>query len=498
MIESNKLYPLSVPLFVRGNLCHKSLWLHQHRPELSGQVDETLRARFDEGYRVGLFARELFLDGRCITEEADTVDRQLWLTKKLMNSSVMTLYEPAFKFDSVLIFPNILCRTETGWTLYDVKSHGMLHPGILKDVALQYFVLKGLNIQVDRICVVHINTDYVLGKSLDVLRLFTVVDVTDRVKMRLNQTRDTVQTMQRVLASSVVPKVAIGPHCSKPYECDFKPFCWQHLSDDSVFSISGLSKNQKFTLYEQGVREMQDMPASYPLSDEQVAQVRAHREGVPTVNLIGLRDFLGTLHYPLCFLDFEAFQSAIPLFSGTRPYEQIPFQFSLHIQSGPTAEPINYSFLASESEDPRRAFAESLIKLVPENGCIVTYDHHLESQAMRHLAVLFPDLSRALLKLVGQIRDLIIPFEKGYLYSPAMRGRYSIKTILPAFVPELSYENLVIKNGEMAALSFCKLRLSSDAKEKSDIRIALEKYCEMDTYAMVRLLDVLRVFSDRD
>lgn len=498
MSDANRSHPLSIPLFMRGNQCHKSLWLHEYRPELSQPLDETLQARFDEGHRVGRFARALFPGGRCVTEETDTTDRQIWLTKKLMSSSVMTLYEPVFMFDSVVIAPNILCRTEKGWTFYEVKSHGMFHPGILKDVALQYYVLKGLGIEIDRICVVHINTDYVYEKTLDVLQLFKVVDVTDRVKMRVNQTRDTVQTMQRILNAPMFPTIPIGSQCSKPYDCDFKSFCWKHLSDDSVFSISGLSKNQKFMLYEQGVREMKDMPVGYPLSDEQVSQVRAHRDGVPIVNKKGLSDFLGTLQYPLCFLDFEAFQSAIPLFSGMRPYEQIPFQFSLHIQSRPDVEPIHYSFLASELGDPRRSFAESLIKLVPENGCIVTYDHHLESQAMRHLAVLFPDLSRAILKRVSQIRDLIIPFEKGYLYSPAMRGRYSIKTILPAFVPELSYENLVIKNGEMAALSFCKLRLSSDVKEKEYIRFALEKYCEMDTYAMVRILEVLRVFSDRD
>jgi hypothetical protein len=483
-------YPLSQSLFMRGLQCHKALWLHVNQPELAAAPDEGLLARFEEGVAVGKIAHQLFPKGRNIRQEVSTFPHQLWLTKQLMAYDVPALYESAFHFDGVTVFPDILRRDRDGWSLYAVKSQVDVYPGTIRDVALQYYVLHGCGVALKRVYVVHIHSGYVRGDHLDLSRLFTQVDVTKEVLEKQRSIEDHLRSMRASLRQVSSPHVGIGGHCYKPGECDFKSHCWED-SPDSIFAISGLNKSEKFRLFSQGIKQMKELPPHYELTLGQKNQVRAHLTQDVYVDFVRLKQFLGTLHYPLCFLDFESAQSAIPLFKGSKPFEQTPFQFSLHIQLAPD-EPLQYvSFLHETEEDPRFYVAKALCEALPKKACIVTYNHHLESQTLMDFGERFPEFKSVLMDHCKHIRDLMDPFEKGWVYSPAMRGRFSIKAILPALVPDLSYDHLVIKNGETAARSFYKLLRIQD-EERHLLRQALEAYGKMDTLAMVRILDVLR------
>jgi len=267
------------------------------------------------------------------------------------------------------------------------------------------------------------------------------------------------------------------------------------LPQPSVFDLYRLSFQKKLDYYEKGMVSYGDLLAAPKLNDKQLRQIRFQLTDCGDhIDKSGIRAFLNTLSYPIYFLDFETMQQTIPQYPGTWPYQQIPFQYSLHYIESPGGELKHKEFLAESGTDPRRAIAESLCRDIPMHTCVTAYNRGFECGRLKELAQQFPDLADHLLNIRSNIQDLLTPFQSGHYYNRAMGGSFSIKSVLPALFtddPSLDYHNLEgVHNGGEAMTIFPKIK-DMPAEEQAIARKNLLEYCKLDTYAMVKLWEKL-------
>jgi len=481
---------LSKTQFLRGLQCHKSLWLYKNRPDLRSLPDDSQQAVFDQGTDVGLLAQQLFPGGEVIEYEGSTFAEKIQKTQDLIQSGTETIYEATFQYDGVLVMVDILHKGPKGWELYEVKGSTGVKPVHESDVAVQYYVLKGCGLDLASASLVLINNQYVREGALDVFQLFSTVDLTETALQSQEWVKEQLQAMRSKITQGC-PEIDIGPHCSDPYECDFEEHCWSHVPCPSVFDLYRLDWSKKFELYHKGIIKFEDIPKNFPLTEIQDIQVRAELTGNEYIDRAGIREFLSTITYPLYFLDFETFNPGIPPFEDTWPYMQIPFQYSLHYQESEGGKLKHKEFLAQEGSDPRPELAKRLAKDIPKDVCVLAYNMSFEKRVIRELVEQFPDLETHLMNIHDNIKDLIVPFRKGYWYKKEMSGTFSIKSVLPALIPEMSYENLEIGDGGQASSTYATLHLIKDKAERNITRDNLLEYCKMDTLAMVKILNYL-------
>jgi hypothetical protein len=416
------------------------------------------------------------------------------MTRHAISNGANTIYEAAFIYDGVFVRVDILHKGTKGWEFYEVKSSTACKEVYLDDIAIQLHTVQGAGVQIARAALVHINKTYRRQGPIDVHQLFSIVDVTENVLGRQESTTLEI-ARQRSVISGEEPVIDIGPHCSDPYGCDFRQHCWAHIPSPSVFDLRDRGRPDAFALYLDGIVRFEDIPQS-KLGWRQRLQVGGTLHQQDHIDRSALCVFVESLWYPLCFLDFETtYMTPVPLFDGTRPYEQIPFQFSLHIQEKPEGEVRHIEFLAQGLDDPQRDFIHALVDALPEEGCILTYNQRFEIGILDGLANRLPEWRPHVEAMILNVRDLMAPFRKKHLYCWQMNGSYSIKKVLPALVPELSYNDLDINNGEMASPAFLQLRTMTDPEEVTTMSRQLKDYCRLDTWAMVVILEKIRALA---
>lgn len=390
---------------------------------------------------------------------------------------------------------DILVRKGAQWDLFEVKRGTSVKGGYYHEIAFQYYVLRRAGLPVSRSFILHIHNGYVRYGPLIPESLFQKVNVTRSVRMLQGDIQSRVGTLLPLLDSgAAMPETDIGPHCSSPHPCPFTDRCWVHIPSPSIFDIIHLGGERKFALYYQGISRQEDIPDGYQLTTVQQLQVQSTVSGRSHVERGSLGEWLAALRYPLCLVDFECFQSAIPLYEGTRPYQQIPFQFSVHRTDAPGGHSAHTEFLAEAGPDPRPSFLEALLKAAGTDGTVLAYNKAFEAGRLKELARDFPAYAGAIQALLERMRDLMEPFERKWLYVPAMQGSHSIKQVLPALVPGMHYESLDIADGQQAAAAFEQLMYTDDPTDQSKIRQALLAYCKLDTEAMVMIM--ARMYSE--
>ena len=478
---------LSKSQFIRGLQCHKSLWLYKNQPNLRKEPDAGLQALFDEGSYVGELAQRLFPGGETVLFEEGTFEEKITKTKNLIESGVKTIYEATFKYDDVLVMVDILNKGRGGWEIYEVKSSTGVKAVHEEDVAIQYYVLSGSGIKVKKASLVHINNQYARKGDIDVKQLFTIDDLTKATKVKQDFVKAELAKIRKALKKGE-PEIDIGPHCSDPYDCEFQGHCWQHIPDSSIFDISRLAGEKKWALYNDGIIKFEDLPENYKLNSKQSIQVEAELTGKDFIDKEAIKEFISTIHYPLFFLDFETFNPAVPPFDGIRPYQKIPFQYSIHYQKRKGGKVYHEEFLAEEGTDPRKMLAQGLAEIIPAGSCVLAYNRGFEKGVIRELSDQFPKLKKKLVAIHDSILDLMTPFQNKAIYKKEMNGSYSIKAVLPALVPELSYADMEINQGGQASSIYATLHLVEDKIARKKIRNDLLEYCKLDTLAMVRIL----------
>ena len=490
---SNKF--LSKSLYVRGLQCPKSLWLKKYKPDVLEQ--NTNPAIFETGNMIGELACELFCGGQRIEFDGSSFDEKIAQTKNFIKNGEKAIYEATFCFDEILVMVDILQVVGGKLIINEVKSSTSLSDVYIDDASIQYYVISSLGYDIERINVIHLNNQYIRGDKLELDRLFVINDVTDRIVSMQSKVAENIKKLKRTIGDDVEPNLDIGVHCFKPYECDGMNYCWHEQrkipDGTSVFNITRINKQKATDLYRGGIVNITDIKDIYAFNANQQIQIKAQINGEEFVDKAAIGEFLDTLSYPLYHLDFETFQQAVPEFVGLRPYEQIPFQFSIHKDYG-KENLEHFEFLAEAGADPRYELALNLIKFIPQDACVLAYHASFEKGVIENLATLFPRLSSHLMNIHSNIKDLEIPFAKKFYYHPKMCGSSSIKKVLPAIVPgfESAYSSLdLIHNGGEAMSEYAKLKHKT--KDEQDmIRKALLAYCKLDTLAMVKVLEKLR------
>jgi len=485
---------LSKSKYVKGLQCHKALWLQKNNPELRAATDEQTESIFQTGDSVGKVAKALFPEGEEVVFNPSDFSSMIEQTKGLIASGTKVIYEATFSAKGIFAMADILVKNGDSWDIYEVKSSTKVKEYHLDDASIQWYALCD-TLRLNRAYIVHINNTYVREGELDIEALFTKIDITDRVQERQFSIESNLRQMQEMLAKDM-PDIDIGAHCVNPHVCDFHGHCWKHIPTPSVFNLYRMAGAKKFELYYKGMMHYHDIPNEMRLSVTQALQVATSQTKEPHIDKPIITAFLETISYPINFFDFESFQNAIPRFEGQRAYEQMPFQYSLHILHK-DGKMEHKEFLGDENSDPREALIKQMLEDITPTGSIVAYNQGFEKNVIKDLALFNPHFAEVLLALNERFVDLIVPFRTRGYYHPDFNGSFSLKSVLPAMFPddvELDYKGLEIKNGSMAMDTFANLHLLKDKSQREKIREDLLAYCKLDTLAMVRIFQKLQTF----
>jgi len=469
----------------------KRLYLLVHEPELAAEPDGSTDAIIEQGREVGMLARKLFPGG--IEVCSTGLDQAIRMTRELVaNHEVPAIFEGVFEHDGVLVRVDVLQRrNDERWRLIEVKSTTDVKDHHLEDVAIQHRVVSRSGVDLAASCLAHVNREYIYeGGPIDASRFFKIRNLTRQVERLQAELTVQLRSEFRVLAMPEAPNIPAGRHCSNPFTCEFSDHCNPPIPDDHILRLPRIHASTVAKLVALGVQSIHKIPEHYPLTGRLRRACTSVQMGKPWYGA-GLKDELKGLKYPLYYMDFESVNPAVPRFAGMRPYDQIPFQWSLHLQRQPGAPPEHFEFLATDDSDPRPAFISTLCGALADRGSIVVYHQQFESQRISDLGAWLPEFSGRITKIQRRLWDLL-PVVRDHVYHPAFGGSYSLKSVLPALVPEMTYEGMEVADGQAAGLAW-ELLMSGelDQAERESIRKALLNYCAQDTLAMVRLVEII-------
>jgi hypothetical protein len=465
--------------------CDRRLWLGWHEPEVA--VEAAPGSILAVGHEVGEHAHQLFPGGVLVGGGPREFAQAVAQTQELLaDRAVGAIFEPAFAFNDVWVRVDILERAaHGGWIINEVKSSTRVKPENIHDLAIQRYVVEGCGLTVEGTNLIHVDTSYVCDLAgLDWTKYFRKVDVTAQVLAALADTPGRVASFHEVLAGEAAPERRPSTHCFKPFECEFWERCTKDKPADWIWHLPRLSAERFAALDAMGIESISALPADFPLNGEQRRVAKAFRTNGIVVQP-SIAAVLSHRDGPNGYLDFETFSPAIPLYAGTRPYQRIAAQWSLHVENE-NGDLEHHEFLAGLAEDPRRGFCESLLAAVGTTDPIYVYSP-FESSTLDELARQFDDLADAIQAVRRRLVDLL-PVVRTSVDHAAFKGSNSIKAVGPVLA-RISYDALtgVAEGGNAAAALY---RLATDqlqADETRDgLRAELLSYCSLDTEALAR------------
>ncbi len=485
-------HQLSKSSFIKSVQCLKSLYLYKNHYALKDPVSKERQAVFNRGNNIGVLARNLFPGGVDVSPESvakygESVAR----TRELIEAGVTVIYEAAFIYEGVLVALDILVKKDNKWLAYEVKSSARISSVYVMDACLQYYVIRNVLPELEDIFIVNINPGYVLNGELKLESLFKMTSVKTDALKNLPFFEDRIARAREVLNMNTMPDVAISEHCFSPYPCDFIGTCWKKIPENSVFELSGISKSRQCEWYKRGYEKISDLPDDVEAGDFVKLQIQAFKKGTALIKSREIRDFYSKISFPVCFLDIEVAMPVVPLYEGTQPFQQIPFLFSVHELSGYGGIARHSAFIGEVYEDPRKAFARELIESTGNCGTVLVFDEQLEKTVIHRLAKDFPEYKTALEILSAKIIDFAYPFQQQWYYNPEMKGSFSLKTIFPALCQDQSFGQLTINSGVQAMYAWLEILEEKDLFRTQEIKEHLLKYCETDTYALMKVFEKL-------
>jgi len=475
--------------------CPRRVWLEVHRPDLKADSAATEQS-YEAGYAVGEVARKLYdPEGRGVTLDfASTKFPQVFVATQNAMRDGCTIFEGAFEIPGALALADVLIPQGHSWRMVEVKSSTRVKDAHRDDIAIQTHIVTQSGVPLKGVALAHVDNAWVYPGGDDYRGLLVEVDMTAEAFSRGPEVAQWIDQAQRIVAQSDMPAVRTGAHCDDPYSCGFYDHCTS-LEPQAEMPIHWLPRFRPEPWIEQGVVDLRDVP-----TDALNAMQRRVRDctasGTVYFDAEGAAADLATHTLPGHFLDFETIQFAVPIWAGTRPYQQIPFQYSVHRLDANGAL-AHGEFLDLSGTDPSRAFAEQLIADCGNTGPVFVYNAAFERSRMAELAERFPDVKDGLEAIIARVVDLL-PVARDRYYHPSQKGSWSIKAVLPAVVPELSYDALDgVRNGGDAQAAFLEaIHPQTDAAQRDALRQQLLAYCALDTYAMVRLWQVFAGRTD--
>jgi Domain of unknown function(DUF2779) len=474
--------------------CPKRLWLEVNRPDLREDSADS-QARFQTGYQVDDIARRIYDPegrGAAIDVDAEGYNGAFARTAELLANSQQPVFQAGFEAGGALAFADVMLpefdNGQLVWRMVEVKSSTGVKEYYRDDIAVQAFVAQSAGVKLKSVALAHIDSSWVYPGQQDYRGLLKESDLTAEAFARTEEVKGWIAEAQGVVAQPAEPEMAVGAHCSKPFACGFCNYCNRAAVklEYPLHWLPRFSSAKLKTLAEQGVDDLRGVPDD--LLTEKQYMVKEHTlNNTVFFDATGAASDLAPHGFPAYFLDFESIYFAVPIWKGTRPYQQITFQFSLRTlaESGHLSQT---SFLDLSGNDPSEQFARTLISTCGEKGPVFVYHAGFEKTRICELAERFPDSARSLLGINARVVDLL-PIARRRYYNHAQQGSWSIKAVLPAAVPELSYDKLDgVQDGGTAMQAFYEAIQSCTSEErKSEIERQLLAYCRLDTFAMVRL-----------
>jgi CRISPR/Cas system-associated exonuclease Cas4 (RecB family) len=466
-----------------GRKCPKRLWLQSYHRDLA-QPSSTSQLTLANGIEIGAMARIRY-PGGILIGHAEEPDLAVAETAELTTRPPsLPLFEAAFVHTGALVRSDILVPTQNGWRMIEVKSSGSVKDHHLMDCAIQLWVLEGAGLTIDQICVAHVETGFVYEGYGDFEQMIIEEDVTKQVRALLPEVPEWLVTHCEILLNPI-PEIRMGSQCK---DCSFAAVCREDMPE---YPVSILPRGGKLIteLQDAGIEDLRDIPEGL-LKNERHQLVRSVTLSQQPYISAQLKSDLDALPYPRFYLDFETINFVIPRWSGTHPHQQLPFQWSCHIErANGTLE--HHEFLDTSGIAPMYAFAESLIAVLFEDGPVIAYGT-FESTTLKGLIDLYPDLESSLNEIIDRLVNLL-PMLQNHYYHPAMKGKWSIKAILPTVVPHLDYSQLEeVQNGTLAQLAYLDIiNPDTDPVVRDQKIVNLLQYCKLDTQAMVEVVRTL-------
>lgn len=477
-----KRHGLSKSRLLQHRQCPKRLWLNVHRPELE-EIDDSNQTRSDAGTYVGEVAQRLYPDGVLI--DGDDLGQAIVDTQAALAGDKRPIFEATLQADGVLIRADLLLPGRDGYRMVEVKSSTSVKDSHLTDAAIQSWVAQQAKLPLTSVEIAHIDNSFVYPGGGDYQGLFHYADISAQIADMQAEIPEWIQAARETLSADE-PRIAPGIQCNTPFACPFFSYCSPSVETKDAFppEILPYGGTLAATLRTEGYTDLRDVPEGRLDNPKHQRVWRVSKSGQAELNSEAGK-IIAAFPYPRYYIDFETINPAVPLWAGTRPYMQVPFQWSCHTE---TAEGVmtHCAFLADGKSDPRRPFAESLIDAIGTHGPIFMYST-FERTRMREIAEYYPDLAPALLAAIERLVDLY-PIALEHYCHPDMLGSWSLKAVLPTIAPDLAYDDLEVANGGMAQEAFAEIMQPETSPERRlQLHNALLLYCERDTLAMVRI-----------
>ncbi|MCK5594048.1 MAG: DUF2779 domain-containing protein [Candidatus Aenigmarchaeota archaeon] len=474
--------------YMNGLQCPRLLWF-AHKKQLP-EISVSDLHRFSQGHDFEEYVKPLFPDGVDLNGMGfkENIDR----TKELIGER-KTIFEAGMMVGNLFIRADIIRPTDDDkWDLYEIKSTTKVKPQHMPDLAFQKYVLEKAGLKIDRCFLIHLNNEYVRAGDIDPKGLIIQDEVTDDVN-KVDGIETNAKEFHRIISMDTPPESCISKDCNKPYSCPLKPDCWKTLPENNVLQLTNW--RVYWQLLDAGIKDIKDVPVGTKLTAKDEILMTAVNNGTPVVIKDKIKTFLDSLNYPLYHFDFETFDTAVPIFDRSRPYQKMAFQYSLHIEAedGTTQ---HKEFLADGGCDPRPALLEQMKTDLDGTGDIIVFNKSFELSVMRKLAEDFPEHKTWLESAMKRVVDLADPFRSFYYYNPTQKGSYSIKKVLPAITGK-GYSGMDISNGADASVLYFLTHIrpngdNDNLPPKDKVRQDLIKYCCLDTEGMVWIIDGLK------
>ena len=382
---------------------------------------------------------------------------------------------------------DILEPSADGWNLYEMKASTKVKDEHIPDLAFQKYICEKNGIKIINCFIEYINKDYIKQGNVVPNELVLQEDVTGKVN-QIDDIEENSEKYIEIIEQAKPPEVSISVKCNRPYGCPLKDECWSSLPEYHVLQLTNWRKYWK--LFERGILDIKNIPKDEVLSPHKDRFIKEAVDGNKIIiNKDKIRNFLKELQYPLYYFDFETFDTAIPIFDQSRPYQKIPFQYSLHVQDE-NNKVKHFDFLARREKDPRPELLIRLEKEIGQTGSIVVFNKTFEISVLNKLAEDFPKYESFIENTINRVIDLAEPFKNYDYYNPEQKGRYSLKAVLPAITGK-DYSDLEIDNGTDASMKYFYSHIKADLKNVDEIRSNLLKYCGLDTEGMIWIIEEL-------
>ncbi len=479
---------LSKTKYLNGLQCPRYLWILCNDSKRVPETDLNTQYIFDQGHVVGELAKKLFSDGINVPQDSFTGN---------INKTKELLIERKPLFEAGILAGNLYARIDVlnpvddkSWDIIEIKSSTNVKDIHIDDMSFQKYCCEKKGLKIRKCFLVCINNQYVKEGEIDPDKLFNMQDITSEVELIIKNIRERINIMLDVIELENCPNINIGKHCRDPYDCPITE-CWELLPNGNIFDLyRGGAK--RFELFNEGVLAIKDIPVNYQLTAAQQIQKNCETTNQTHIDNAGISNFLSTLQYPCYYLDFETFSPAVPMFDGTRPYQPIPFQFSLHVVSDEKANPEHFSFLANGNDDPRPVFLTKLKERLGNTGSIIVYNKGFEESILKELGMAHSEHVSWVAQICSRLVDLLEPFRKFHYYNPLQQGSASLKSVLPALTGK-GYQGLDIAGGIEASIAFLAVTYTDVTEEENKrVRSDLEKYCALDTEGMIWIVDKLK------